>query len=377
MDWKIQLSELNYDQKEAESVLNVIESEWLTMGNLSIQFEQEFQNFIGHKNQGVFVSSATAGLHLILMALGLKPGDEVILPALTFVSDANVVLQLGAKPIFCDSVSIENFNASEHSIIEKITDKTKAIIIVHFAGYPMDLEHLWKYSKERNIVLIEDCAHAPGASLNGNNCGNMADASFFSFFSNKNLATGEGGMVFSKNEKLSQKIRSMRSHGMSAPTLDRHEGRAFTYDIENIGLNYRSDEMRAALGIQQLKKLVSGNLTRNRITEHYRKKLQNSEIIIPFSYKIKNQVSAHHIMPIILPTDSDRLQVMQSMKKAGIQTSVHYPPFSSFAAYSDYITGINLPISEEICRRELTLPLHPRMSIKDVDLIADKLLKAV
>jgi dTDP-4-amino-4,6-dideoxygalactose transaminase len=141
MDWKIQLSELNYDKKEVDSVCAVVKAEWLTMGNLSTQFEQEFQNFIGHKNQGVFVSSATAGLHLILMALGLEPGDEVILPALTFVSDANVVLQLGAKPIFCDSVSIENFNASNHSIIEKVTDKTKAIIIVHFAGYPMDLEY--------------------------------------------------------------------------------------------------------------------------------------------------------------------------------------------------------------------------------------------
>lgn len=377
MDWKIQLSELNYDQKEALTVRNVVESEWLTMGNISIQFEQEFQNFIGHNNQGVFVSSATAGLHLILMALGIKPGDEVILPALTFVSDANVILQLGAKPVFCDSVSIKNLNASEESILRNVTDKTKAIIVVHFAGYPMDLEQLRKISREKNIFLIEDCAHAPGASLNGNNCGNMADASFFSFFSNKNLATGEGGMVFCKNEDLSQKIRSMRSHGMSAPTLDRHEGRAFSYDVENIGLNYRADEIRAALGIEQLKKLTSGNLARRRITNHYRRKLQNSEIILPFSDKIENQVSAHHIMPIILPTTSDRLQVMRSMKRAGIQTSIHYPPFTSFRAYADCMKGVDLPISEEICRRELTLPLHPRMSKKDVDLIVRELVECI
>ena len=377
MDWKIQLSELNYDKKEVDSVCAVVKAEWLTMGNLSTQFEQEFQNFIGHKNQGVFVSSATAGLHLILMALGLEPGDEVILPALTFVSDANVVLQLGAKPIFCDSVSIENFNASNHSIIEKVTDKTKAIIIVHFAGYPMDLEYLRDFSREKNIFLIEDCAHAPGASLNGNNCGDMADASFFSFFSNKNLATGEGGMVFCKNDNLSQKIRSMRSHGMSSPTLDRHEGRAFSYDVENIGLNYRADEIRAALGIEQLKKLTSGNLARKRITDHYREKLLNSKIVVPFSREIKNQVSAYHIMPIILPTASDRSRIMQYMKDTGIQTSIHYPPFSSFKAYSKYVMEINVPISEEICRRELTLPLHPRMSIKDVDLIVNKLLECV
>ena len=377
MDWKIQLSELNYDQKEGERVQKVIEAEWLTMGELSLQFENEFQNFIGHKNRGAFVSSATAGLHLILMALGLKPGDEVILPALTFVSDANVVLQLGGTPVFCDCISLKNFNVSEQSIIEKVTEKTKAIIIVHFAGYPMDLERLLNFSRRENILLIEDCAHAPGGSLNGLNCGNMADASFFSFFSNKNLATGEGGMVFSQDENFLYKIRSMRSHGMSAPTLDRHQGRAFSYDIESVGLNYRADEIRAALGIEQLKKLSSGNLARERITDHYRKKLKNSKITIPFTRNTKNQVSAHHIMPVILPATSDRLQVMQSMKDAGIQTSIHYPSFSSFLAYSNYVKDTDLPISEEICERELTLPLHPRMSAHDVDLVVSKLLEFI
>jgi dTDP-4-amino-4,6-dideoxygalactose transaminase len=377
MDWKIQLSELNYDWKEADSVRMVIESEWLTMGNLSIQFEKAFQDFIGHQHQGVFVSSATAGLHLILMALGLKPGDEVILPALTFVSDANVVLQLGATPIFCDSISLENFNISEQSIIEKVTEKTKCIIIVHFAGYPMDLEGLFKFAREKNILLIEDCAHAPGASLNGKNCGNMSDASFFSFFSNKNLAIGEGGMVFSQDENLLKKIRSMRSHGMSAPTLDRHEGRAFSYDVENIGLNYRADEIRAALGIEQLKKLNLGNVTRKKISERYRKKLENTQVVIPFSQRIKNQVSAHHIMPIILPACSNRSRVMQRMKNEGIQTSIHYPAFSSFAAYSSYMKDTHLPITDEICQRELTLPLHPRMSFEDVDLVVTSILECI
>lgn len=377
MDWKIQLSELNYDQKERESVQQVVESEWLTMGTRSIQFENEFQNFIEHENRGVFVSSATAGLHLILMELGLKPGDEVILPALTFVSDANVVLQLGGTPVFCDSISIENFNVSEKAILEKVTEKTKAIIIVHFAGYPMNLEGLLKFSRGKNILLIEDCAHAPGASLNGKYCGNMADASFFSFFSNKNLAIGEGGMVFTQDQSSLDKIRLMRSHGMSAPTLDRHQGRAFSYDIERVGLNYRADEIRAALGIEQLNKLISGNLKRKKLTNHYRKKLKNSKIIIPFSHDIRNQVSAHHIMPIILPTTSDRSQVMCSMRDSGIQTSIHYPPFSSFMAYSNYIEDVSLPISDEICQRELTLPLHPRMSLRDVDFVVSKLLEFI
>lgn len=377
MDWKIQLSELNYDQKELDSVCKVIGSEWLTMGKISNDFEEAFQKYIGHANKGVFLSSATAGLHLILMAIGIKPGDEVILPALTFVSDANVVLQLGAKPVFCDSSSIENFNASEESIINNVTERTKAIVVVHFAGYPMNLERLMHFSREKNIFLIEDCAHAPGAMLNGKYCGNMADASFFSFFSNKNLATGEGGMVFSHHERLLEKIRSMRSHGMSAPTWDRHEGRAFSYDVEYIGLNYRADEIRAALGMEQLKKLTSGNVARNKLCHRYRENFQGSGVIVPFSNDLKTQFSSCHIFPIILPTRSNRLAIMRSMKDEGIQTSIHYPPFASFSAYSDYIQNVELPVADEICWRELTLPLHPRMSMQDVDLVSEKILEFI
>lgn len=377
MNWKIQLSELNYDEQEADSVLKVITSEWLTMGKLSYEFEECFQNYIGHQHRGVFVSSATAGLHLILMALGIKAGDEVILPALTFVSDANVVIQLGAKPVFCDSVSVGDFNACEKSIIEQISDRTKAIIIVHFAGYPMNLERLTEIAQKKNIPIIEDCAHAPGARINGVSCGNMADASFFSFFSNKNLAIGEGGMVFCKDHALLDKVRSMRSHGMSTPTLDRHEGRAFSYDVENFGLNYRADEIRAALGLEQLKKLDAGNRIRNDLFKRYQSKLSKSDVLIPFNEQKDNQVSACHIMPVILPINCNRLKIMQGMRDAGIQTSIHYPSFASFSAYSDYVETSNVPVALDICNRELTLPLHPRMTTSSVDFVVKKLIENV
>ena len=235
MNWKVQLCELNYDQNEAQAVAKVLAREWLTMGERSREFEDSFTNYIGHQNDGVFVSSATAGLHLILMSLGVTKGDEVILPALTFVSDANVVCQLGAKPIFVDSTDELDFNVSSQAIIEKITAKTKAIIIVHFAGFPMNLSELIQISADRNIPIIEDCAHAPGANISGKNCGTIGDFSFFSFFSNKNLAIGEGGMVFSKCAESNETIRAMRSHGMSAPTFERHNGRAFSYDVICVG----------------------------------------------------------------------------------------------------------------------------------------------
>lgn len=377
MTWKIQLSELNYDHNEIESVSNVIKREWLTMGELSTQFETEFQNYIGHKNKGIFVSSATAGLHLILMSLGIKAGDEIILPALTFVSDSNVVLQLGATPVFCDSVSLQDFNVCEKSIINSITERTKAIIVVHFAGYPMELTALKKLTRLKGIKLIEDCAHAPGASLNGVSCGNMADASFFSFFSNKNLAIGEGGMVFTEDNVLLASVRSMRSHGISSTTFDRHEGRAFTYDVNCIGLNYRADEIRAALGIEQLKKLNTGNNLRRLLCDRYRQNLANNEIIVPFKECKRNYVSAHHIMPVILPKHCDRVRVMEKMKSKGIQTSIHYPAFSSFSAYKDYAGAFQVPVVNEICARELTLPLHPRMSGNDVDYVTKNLLEVI
>lgn len=377
MDWKVQLCELNYDTDEVNAVNRVLSSKWLTMGEETAIFEKEFTQFIQHENKGIFVSSATAGLHLILMALGIGQGDEIIIPGLTFVSDANVVMQLGAKPVFADSVSLENFNVSEEDVISKITPNTKAIVIVHFAGFPMDLENLKLVCVERGISLIEDCAHAPGASFKGAMCGSIADFSFFSFFSNKNLAVGEGGMVFSKNPEYEKKIRLLRSHGMSSVTLHRHQGRSISYDVEHIGLNYRPDEIRAALGREQLKKLVSGNNIRKSYFDMYVSALRNTNINIPFSELRSDCRSAYHIIPVILAEKTDRISVISYLKGKGIQTSIHYPNFKNFKAYQFLFGPTDLPIVSEICSRELTLPLHPCMTETDVLLVADTLKEAI
>jgi dTDP-4-amino-4,6-dideoxygalactose transaminase len=377
MNWAVQLCELNYDSNERVAVGKVLLSEWLTMGSLSNQFETEFQEYLGHRNQGIFVSSATAALHLILMSLGVSKGDEVILPALTFVSDANVVVQLGATPVFADSIGVTNFNVSPNAIIDKITKKTKAIVLVHFAGFPLNFKDLKDLAKARNIPIIEDCAHSPGAKINGQKCGTLGDYSFFSFFSNKNIAIGEGGMAFSKDPVAAAKIRNMRSHGMTAPTLDRHEGRTFSYDVSHVGLNYRADEIRAALGIEQLKKLEVGNAKRRILYERYLENLRNSEVLVPFKSIEFNALSAYHIMPVILPQNCDRALIMEKMKNAGIQTSIHYPSFASFRAYAGLVKRKQIPIAEEICNRELTLPMHPRLGIAEVDLVSKVLLECL
>lgn len=377
MSWKIQLSEMNYDEAETAAVNRVIKSEWLTMGHETNNFEIEFTNYIGHENQGVFVSSATAALHLILMSLNLRDNDEVIIPGLTFVSDANVVLQLGAVPVFADSVSTADLNVNVDNIQTLITEKTRAIVIVHFAGFPMNLEKLAKICAERGIKLIEDCAHSPGAMINGNKCGTFGDFSFFSFFSNKNLAIGEGGMAFAKEQEYQKKIKLMRSHGMSALTLDRHEGRASTYDVECVGLNYRADEIRAALGREQLKKLDNGNLKRGEIYKSYCNFLAGSEIEIPFSNFNEDIKPSFHIMPVILPTSVSRYSVIEKMREKRIQTSQHYPNFKSFTQYRDLTKKYEMRIVDCICARELTLPLHPRMSVEDAKIVSEALIASM
>jgi dTDP-4-amino-4,6-dideoxygalactose transaminase len=377
MEWKVQLCELNYDEKEANAVNLVLRNEWLTMGEQTYEFEAEFTKLIQHENQGIFVSSATAGLHLILMALGIQKNDEVIIPGLTFVSDANVVAQLGAKPVFTDSTSLDNFNVSVDHIVSKITSNTKAIVIVHFAGFPMDLYDLKAVCAQRGIALIEDCAHAPGASIKGEMCGSIADFSFFSFFSNKNLAVGEGGMVFAKDPHYERKIRLMRSHGMSSVTLQRHLGRSISYDVECVGLNYRPDEIRAAIGRVQLKKLAAGNKARELIYQLYVSELQASNIKIAFTNVDSDITPAYHILPVILPEKIDRAAVISKLKDNGIQTSIHYPNFKDFRAYKSYVSPTDLPIVNQICDRELTLPLHPRMHKNDVKQVTDSLKDAI
>jgi dTDP-4-amino-4,6-dideoxygalactose transaminase len=377
MSWKIQLCELNYDHEETEAINGVMAREWLTMGDECAAFEREFSDFIEHNETGVLVSSATAGLHLILMSLDIGAGDEVIIPGLTFVSDANVVLQLGAKPIFADSVSTTNFNVSVDDIINSITSKTKAIVVVHFAGFPINLNRLIAVCNAKDIKLIEDCAHSPGAKYGDIFTGCFGDFSFFSFFSNKNLAVGEGGMVFANSPTDAEKIRLMRSHGMTSVTLDRHKGRAVSYDVLHAGLNYRCDELRASIGRVQLRKLRLGNLKRKELYDAYVNHFENSQITMAFSSDDNNSVSAYHLALIILPHHVNRLNIISSLKKAGIQTSIHYPNFKNFSAYSEITKDLNLPVVNDICDRELTLPLHPRMDQVDITYVANKVLENI
>jgi dTDP-4-amino-4,6-dideoxygalactose transaminase len=372
--WKVQLFKLNYDEREAEAVKGTVESGWITMGEKTKKFEERFSEMLGGNISSIALSSGTASLHTALLGLGIKGGDEVIIPALTFVADINVVRMVGATPILADCESYENWNVSARTIEEQITPETKAVIVVHFAGYPCEMDKIVELCKRRGLYLIEDCAHAPNAKFDGKACGTFGDYGCFSFFTNKNLSIGEGGMLVSKNAKLALKAKYFRSHGMTALTLDRHKGRAISYDVVQSGLNYRIDEMRSALGLVQLEKLRESNRQRELLVQRYIDNLSTIDTIsIPFE-KIGRSEPVYHIFPILLSPKIDRVWLIGELKKMGIQSSIHYPIFKNFRAFREL--GLNsAPIAEAIASRELTLPLYPTMSFDEVDLVCESLYK--
>jgi dTDP-4-amino-4,6-dideoxygalactose transaminase len=376
--WDIQLFKLNFDRREVDAVSRVVSGGWLSMGEEISSFETKFASFLGESVFCKAVSNGTAALHMALLALEVGRGDEVIIPSLTFVADGNVVNLVGATPKLTDATSLDDWNMSLESVRKQITEKTKAVIVVHYAGYPCrDITAISQLCRDKGIGLIEDVAHAPGATVDGKVCGTFGDVGCFSFFSNKNLSIGEGGMVSTLDFELNKKLGYLRSHGMTTLTLDRHKGRAITYDVAQPGLNYRMDEMRAAIGSVQLDKLPAGNVRRGELTERYRDNLRGSPVIMPFEHQPSNFMSVYHILPVLLPEAADRVAVIGDLKEKRIQSSIHYPPFWDFAAYKGQFSPDDSPVTADICRRQLTLPLFPTMTEDEVDEVCNALLEAL
>jgi len=379
MAWKVPLADISFGVEEEEAVLRVVRSRWLSMGEETQNFEKEFAAFIGAKH-ALAVTNATAALHMACMAVGLGTGDEAIVPSLTFVASANAIRYTGATPVFADIEGEDWLTISPASIEQSITDKTRAIMVVHYAGYACDMPAILDIAKKHNIAVIEDSAHTIGASLDGRHLGAWGDVGCFSFFSNKNMTTGEGGMVATNDDALADKLRVLRSHGMTSLTWDRHKGHAWTYDVVDLGYNYRIDELRSAVGRAQLKKIGGFNERRAHLTQLYRDLLSElaPEMGVPFHEK--RGVSCHHIMPVLLPLGTNRVKFMEGMKAEGIQTSIHYPPIHHFQNYEGHkeFLRADLAVTEEAGGREVTLPLYPTMTdenVRDVTLAIQKQLR--
>ena len=369
--WNIPLSDLDYGQEEMDAVARVLRSKWLSMGPEVESFEAEFAAMQGVR-YALAVSSATAGLHLAYLAAGIGTGDEVIQPALNFVGAANMTVACGATPVFADIIGLPEPTIDPADVADLITPQTKALVVMHYGGNFCRMAELLTLCRERNIALIEDACHAVGARYHdalgrpphGTMAGSIGEIGTFSFFANKNLVTGEGGMIVANREDLAAKARLFRSHGMTSLTWDRHRGHASTYEVISHGYNYRVDELHAALGRAQLKKLSGNNERRRKLLYCYKNAIDSMQgWIMPFSESIED--SAGHLMVAVAPTARARDEAVNRLRTSGVQSSLHYPSIADFPAFAKR-TNEPLSITREFVSKAITLPLYPTMAEKDV-----------
>lgn len=329
-------------------------------------FEAEFAAKIGSRH-AFAVANGTAALHLAYVALGIGPQDEVIQPAVNFVAAANMTIAVGAKPVFADITGIDTPVLDPDDVESRITGRTKAVVAMHYGGTLCNMGTIRDLCSRRGLLLIEDACHAVGAecrdpgptTVNGKMAGAIGDVGCFSFFSNKNLATGEGGMLVTNREDVAEKVRLLRSHGMSSLTWDRHRGHASTYQVTLNGYNYRLDDLRAALGRVQLRKLSANNALRRELVALYRQELSGLPgWSIPFDGQ--PSLGAAHLMSLVAPNTEERSRLVEGLSTAGVQTSIHYPVITGFSAFAPY-RGSGLECSEAFCDRVVSLPLYPTL----------------
>jgi dTDP-4-amino-4,6-dideoxygalactose transaminase len=373
---ELPLFDLQLQPQDLEAVAETLRSGWLTLGPRTAAFEELFAEHLGAKH-AVAVSSCTAALHLAYLAAGVGPGDEVIVPSFTFAATATAALYCGATPIFGEIISRENPSLDPEDVERRITPRTKAVCIVHFAGYAAAADRMKEICDKHGIALIEDVAHAPSASLHGRKLGTWGLAGAFSFFSNKVLSVGEGGLLCTDSDEVAAQARSQRSHCMTSGTWDRHSGRTDTYDVVGLGYNYRLDEPRSALLLSRMGRIEQEIERRRELTLRYRQLLGEVEgIIVPFT-DAEIPTSSCYVIPIMIEEDGRQAEVSRLMRERGIQTSIFYPSIHRFSAYRERYPDVSLPITELASRTELTLPFYPHMRNDDQDRVVTALAEAV
>jgi dTDP-4-amino-4,6-dideoxygalactose transaminase len=373
MHYTIPLFDLNFDSKEEEAVLEVIRSKWISTGPKVVELEQKFSGMLKVKHS-VATSNCTVSLHLALIVIGIKPGDQVICPSLTFVATVNAIRYLNAVPVFADIKSSEDMTIDPGEISRLITAKTKAIIVMHYGGFACDMDQILEIADKHNLSVIEDACHAPMAEYKGKKLGTIGDIGCFSFYSNKNISTGEGGMLVTNNQEYADRVRLLRSHGMTTLSYERSKGHATSYNVVELGYNYRMDDMRAAIGIVQLDKLLPDLERRAEIRKWYIERFADcGEILIPF--KEYKWFSSNYVFPIVINNQGlkKRDQIRDHLAKAGIQTSVHYPAVHRFLIYSGSCG--NLPVTEYITDNLITLPMYSRLDKNQIFFISDTILQ--
>ena len=356
-------------EEEIYEVVDTLKSDWITMGPKTLKFEELFKEHIGSKF-AISLNSCTAGLHLSLASLNIGEGDEVITTPYTFAATGNVIVHQRAKPVFVD-IDKETYNINVDEIENAITDKTKAIIPVHYAGHPCEMDKILKIAKDYDLYIIEDAAHALGTEYKGKKIGTIGDTTSFSFYATKNITTGEGGMVTTNNKKIAEKIKILRLHGISRDAWKRYSSEgSWYYEIIECGYKYNMTDIQASIGIHQLKKVESMRKRREEIAKIYNDEFENiDELIIPTTKKYVKH--AWHLYPLLIDTKKlniSRNKFIEELKKQNIGSSVHFIPLHLHPFYRKtfgYKKG-DFPNAEWVYEREISLPIYPKMTDDDV-----------
>ena len=365
--------DLKLTRADLDAVAETLRSGWLTMGPRTHEFERRFAEAIGAQH-AVAVSSCTSALHLAYLAAGIGPGDEVIVPSCTMVATAAAVLYTGATPVFADIVSVAEPLIDRDHVETLITPRTKAVVAMHYGGYAAAVDQLAEICERHGIQLIEDAAHSPLATLNGRALGTYGVSGAFSFFSNKVLAVGEGGLLATDDDAVAAFARTRRGHAMTSVTWDRHQGRGDHYDVTDLGFNYRIDEPRAALLLSRLSRLDQEIDRRRVLTRRYRTLLADiSGVTVPFTDD-SVESSSCYILAIMLEDPERRNAVRIALREQHeVQTSVFYPAIHEFSAYRERFPGVTLPHTERAARAQVTLPLFTHMTDDQQDQVVSAL----
>jgi dTDP-4-amino-4,6-dideoxygalactose transaminase len=371
---RVPLFDLRLGDADVLAVADTLRSGWLTMGPRTAAFETAFAEHLGVRH-AVAVSSCTAALHLAYLAAGIGPGDEVIVPAMTFVATAAAVRHCGGTPVIADIVGRRDFGIDVADVAARITPRTKAVCAVHYAGYPAEVEALAELCERHGLALIEDAAHAPaGRTRSGRALGTVGLAGCFSFFSNKVLSCGEGGLLATDDDRVAALARRLRTHAMTSGTWDRHHGHAQQYDVLETGYNYRIDEPRAALLLSRLPGLEDDVARRRALVRRYRERLAPIAAVgVPYRYA-DVELSACYVMPVTVASPAARDTLRERLlERWGVQTSVHYPSLTELSAYAAH----DCPRAAEVAACEITLPLYPHLSHADQDHVVEALVTEV
>lgn len=359
------------DQDDIQAVVDVLQSDFLTTGPKIAEFEQTVADYVGAK-YAVAISNGTSALHAACFAAGIGPGDEVITTPLTFAASANCVLYCGGTPVFAD-VDPKTYNIDPEDIRRKITDRTKAIIAVHLAGQPCDMDAIHSIAREHGLIVIEDGAHALGSVYKGKKVGSMSDMTTFSFHPVKPITTGEGGMIVTDNEDFYKKMILFRSHGITRDDsmMTRNDGPWF-YQQFDLGYNYRITDIQCALGCSQMKKLDRFLARRKEIVARYNEAFADCDNIIT-PYQLSDTESGWHLY-IVQVKNCDRRQVFENMREKGIGVNVHYIPVYMHPYYQEHgYENVHCANAEEIYSHIISLPLYPGLTSEQQDYVIDTL----